>query len=269
MSATGLSGSEKLSWEVRVLPTLLWASHVATPAVLALQAAWRTRVPPAHWQTSVLGMSSEQTVAHLSLDCSLCVVLTYSSGWQQRKHHVSTEEPPPDAYTKIQISHWPCGFPPPQTFSLFFPQVSTCSILVAGNTAVNEIDKSPLSWRLCSGCGRAKQTINKIIFKADNTGHILESTWRAALEGWPGKTSAWAETGVTRQSSQEKSWQCLGATRRNSEFSEENRLAGSWGRKGFGPHGYGGGGRKWDQRGRQATHHVENWNPWQGAWILF
>lgn len=27
----------------------------------------------------------------------------------------------------------------------------------------------------------------------------------------------------------------------NSEFSEENSPAGSWGRKGFGPHGYGGG----------------------------
>lgn len=43
-----------------------------------------------------------------------------SSGWQQRKHHVSTEEPLPDDYTKIQIFHWPCGFFfPPEFLPLF------------------------------------------------------------------------------------------------------------------------------------------------------
>lgn len=55
-----------------------------------------------------------QTGAHLSLDCSLCVVLTDSCGWQQRKHHVSTEQPLPEDDTKIQISHWCCGFPTPR-----------------------------------------------------------------------------------------------------------------------------------------------------------
>ena len=38
----------------------------------------------------------------------------------------------------------------------------------------------------------------------------------------------------------QKTLQCPETTRGNSEFSEENSLAGSWGRKGFGPHGYGG-----------------------------
>ena len=94
---------------------------------------------------------------HTFVSGLIFVCRPHSSGWQQRKHHVSTEEPLPDDYPKIQISPWPCGvFFFPQNFSLFFPQVSTCSILEAGNTAVNEIDKSLLSWRLCSGCEQGK-----------------------------------------------------------------------------------------------------------------
>lgn len=124
-------------------------------AVLALQAVWRTSVLPAHWHTSVLGVSSEQTVAHLSLDCSLCVVLTPLA---DNKESIMCLQKSrfPMTVLKFRFFIGLVGFSSPQNFSLFFPQVSTCSILEAGNIAENEIDKSLFSWRLCSGCGQGK-----------------------------------------------------------------------------------------------------------------